>query len=85
MNLRTCLATNKTLPVTELQRFTIQDGVLLFDRMYKNSGRGGYLIRDVKVLDRLNKLKGKINYKLKYQGHLQIPEAETNWFRLQFQ
>ena len=83
MNLRTCIVTNKKYTSRALLRFTVQDGVLLFDeyistknKFLKNIGRGGYVFRDEKLIMKLPKMKGKINYKLKIKNSFAIENTE---------
>ena len=65
---RTCLVTKAKAPATALLRFTVQNGVLVFDENSKNPGRGGYVIKEISALEKLPKLSGKIAYFLKVKS-----------------
>ena len=62
---RTCLVTKAKAHTTALLRFTVKNGQLMFDDVVKAPGRGGYVVKDVSVLEKLPKLAGKIAYFLK--------------------
>ncbi len=65
MPIRTSIVTGKKYEDSVLQRFTVQAGVVVFDKDVKNEGRGGYVEKDPEKMARLKKLKGKIKYWLK--------------------
>ncbi len=62
---RTCLVTKTKAHPSALLRFTVQNCELVFDTNKKASGRGGYIVKDIKSLEKLPKLAGKIAYFLK--------------------
>lgn len=62
---RTCLVTKVKAHPDALLRFTVQKGHLIFDQQVKAEGRGGYVVKDAEVLQKLSKLAGKIAYFLK--------------------
>ena len=67
---RTCLVTGKKLSPSQLLRFTIRDGKLVFDKDLDRpaEGRGGYVENSTEALDKLKnnpKLKGKISHFMK--------------------
>ncbi len=65
MPTRTCIVTGQKREKSELLRFVVQDGKLVFDRMQKISGRGGYVLETPENLEKLKKLGGKICHFLK--------------------
>lgn len=67
MSIRTCLVTGKKIDSKTLFRFTVQKGVLVFDKSFKNKnlGRGGYVEISEKSLEKLNFLGKKVAYFLK--------------------
>lgn len=66
MSIRTCLVTRKKSDPKNFYRFTVQSGKLVFDSgKQKNSGRGGYIEKSEKSLDRLLHLAKKIKHFLK--------------------
>lgn len=65
MPIRTSIVTGKKKEQSEFLRFTVQDGVLVFDEKVKNEGRGGYVENNEKLIKRLPKLSRKIRYMLK--------------------
>ncbi len=67
MSIRTCLVTGKKGNSKEFYRFTVQKGKLAFDssQRQKNSGRGGYIEKSEKALERLLSLEKKIKHFLK--------------------
>ena len=56
MSIRTCLVTGKKDSPENLFRFTVVEGSLVFDpdkSERKNSGRGGYVVREKEALGKL--------------------------------
>lgn len=62
---RTCLVTKTKAHPGAFLRFTVQNGQLVFDTIKKAPGRGGYIVKDIKALEKLPRLSGKIAYFLK--------------------
>ncbi len=65
MPIRTSIVTGKKAEQGEFYRFTVQDGVLVFDNIQKNKGRGGYVEKDPLMIKKIKKMRGKIRYLLK--------------------
>jgi predicted RNA-binding protein YlxR (DUF448 family) len=65
MPIRTSIVSGKKDNQTSFWRLTIQDQKLVFDGKKKNSGRGIYLEKNINLIKKLLKLKGKISYILK--------------------
>ena len=66
--MRTCLVTGDKKSKSELIRFVIQDGVLVWDEKGSLPGRGGYVCNDAATIEKLKntpKLKGKISHFMK--------------------
>ncbi|MCF7906133.1 DUF448 domain-containing protein [Candidatus Gracilibacteria bacterium] len=65
--IRTCLVTGEKKEQKEFLRFTMQKGVIVFDEKKKNPGRGGYVVNDSEVIEKLKskKLYGKVCHFLK--------------------
>ncbi len=68
MPIRTSIVTGQKKEQSEFLRFTIQGGLLVFDGDVKNKGRGGYVEKDEKLIQKLPKLKGKIKYRLRVKS-----------------
>lgn len=65
MPIRTSIFTGKKEDTEKFWRFTVQKGQLVFDGKKKNPGRGGYMEKDMNLISKLPKMKGKIAYVLK--------------------
>lgn len=67
MSVRTCLVTGKKENPKNLFRFTVQNGVLIFDKSFrkKHPGKGGYVIKSEQALEKLKFLSKKVAYFLK--------------------
>lgn len=77
---RTCLVTKTKAHPSALLRFTVQNESLVFDEAVKAPGRGGYIIKDKTVLEKLPKLAGKIAYFLKVKK-VEISQEEIEKVR----
>ncbi|MDH3324265.1 MAG: DUF448 domain-containing protein [Candidatus Peregrinibacteria bacterium] len=67
MPIRTSVVTGKKYEQSELLRFTMQKGKIVFDKGKKAPGRGGYVENDSKLVEvvKSGKLDGKIRYFLR--------------------
>ncbi len=63
--IRTCLVTGQKAEQSAFFRFTVRDGMLVFDDQKKYSGRGGYVIKDEKALEKLSHLEKKLTHFLR--------------------
>lgn len=55
--MRRCIGCRQSLPQDTLMRFTLRDGEIVADRDQRNDGRGFYLCRDRKCLEKAIKNK----------------------------
>jgi len=77
MPVRTCLVTGEKREQHELLRFVVQDGKLVFESDEKKlPGRGGYVLPDLKTLEKLPKLQKKIAHFLHTPVHIDSAEVE---------
>ena len=78
------MVTGKTVEVDKLCRFTVFSHALVFDRDMKNPGRGGYVLKDRAIVEKLPKMKGRIKHFMNITGSFEIAESEIEWVKTLF-
>ena len=64
MLIRTSIVTGRKYEQSELLRFTLKDGQVVFDQGKKAPGRGGYVENDSKLIEVVKS--GKLDKKIAY-------------------
>ena len=76
--IRTCLGCQKRLPKTQLLKFVLKDGIVVFDRKGTGGGRSVYCCNDKSCLHNFCRQKKKLSRALRAQD-CQISVELKDW------